>query len=329
MKRKRLVSLLAGILLFAVTLFSFAACQKKEKVVIWTAWTEDQSDFYLTALKEKFPEIHIVHEYMNTNAIASKIINEGKHCTADIVYSEEYGYLEQCQEHFARLDDLDFSVYLPELVPPHRKYVPELKNSGCIILNVDVLKELNLPEPTSYTDLLDAKYKNLISMPSPLSSGTGYMFLKQLVNEWGEEEAFAYFRQLKDNILNFTSSGSGPVNALIQGEVAVGLGMTAQAVAEINDGVPLKIKFFQEGAPYSMCGGAILKKSDKRLPVKDVFRYMVETLTPEHNKFIFPEQIYKDFIAEAKGYPKDIRYGNMSGDTLQEKLRLLEKWNFA
>lgn len=329
MKKKKLFSLFAGSLILVAALLPFGACKKKEKIIIWTAWTDDQSDFYLPALKEKFPEFHIVHEYMNTNAIASKIINEGKHCTADIVYSEEYGYLEQCQEHLARLDDFDFSAYLPELVPSHRKYIPELKNSGCIILNVEVLKEVNLPEPTSYADLLDARYKDLISMPSPKSSGTGYMFLKQLVNEWGEEEAFTYFRKLKDNVLNFTSSGSGPVNALIQGEVAIGLGMTAQAVTEINDGVPLKIKFFAEGAPYSMCGGAILKKSAKRPPVKDVFRYMAEVLTPEHNKFIFPEQIYKDFIAEVEGYPKEIHYGNMSGDTLAEKQRLLEKWDFA
>ena len=86
----------------------------------------------------------------------------------------------------------------------------------------DRLEEKNLAVPTSYADLLKPEYKGLVSMPNPKSSGTGYMFLKSLVNAWGEEEAFAYFDQLAENILQFTSSGSGPVNALVQGEAAIG-----------------------------------------------------------------------------------------------------------
>ena len=55
----------------------------------------------------------------------------------------------------------------------------------------------------------------MISMPNPKSSGTGYMFCKALVNEWGEEKALEYFDKLSENILSYTSSGSGPINALI------------------------------------------------------------------------------------------------------------------
>ena len=58
-------------------------------------------------------------------------------------------------------------------------------------------------------------------MPNPRSSGTGYNFLKSLVNAWGEDEAFAYFDRLAENVYQFTSSGSGPVNALVQGEADV------------------------------------------------------------------------------------------------------------
>lgn len=102
--------------------------------------------------------------------------------------------------------------------------------------------------PASYDDLLDEKYKKLISMPNPASSGTGYMFLRQFTNEWGEDEAFAWFDQFTENVLSYTSSGSGPINALVQGEVGIGLGMTSQAVVEINEGVTdLEILFFAEG----------------------------------------------------------------------------------
>ena len=63
------------------------------------------------------------------------------------------------------------------------------------------------------------------------------MFLKALVNSMGEEEAFAYFDKLSENILQFTSSGSGPVNSLVSGEAVIALGMTPQAVTQINEGV--------------------------------------------------------------------------------------------
>lgn len=156
------------------------------------------------------------------------------------------------REFLAELPDFDFSVFLDEIVPASRKVVPECKNGGCIIISPSALKEKGLAVPASYEELLDPGYRGLISMPSPSSSGTGYMFLRQLVNEWGEDEAFAYFEKLTENILHYTSSGSGPVNDLIQGEAAIGLGMTAQAAVEIADGADLQIIFFGEGSPYSM-----------------------------------------------------------------------------
>ena len=45
----------------------------------------------------------------------------------------------------------------------------------------------------SASDLLDAKYKKLISMASPKSSGTGYMFYLSLVNAMGQQQAIEYF----------------------------------------------------------------------------------------------------------------------------------------
>ena len=154
-------------------------------------------------------------------------------------------------------------------------------------------------------------------------------FLRQLSNEWGEDEAFSYFEELTDNILQYTSSGSGPVNALVQGEVAIGLGMISQAVEEINQGVDLKILFFDEGAPYSMYGNAIVHNSYERENVKEVFNYLSTELVKQDNKLYFPDQIFKDFVPDKNNYPKNVHYGNMKNDTREEKERLLSKWMFS
>lgn len=302
---------------------------ENKTVKIWTSGEDYRNEYYLTECQKKFPDYNITLEYMNTSNIAAKVLEEGDKADCDIILSEEYGYLEKCEDNLAELADFDFAPFLDDIVPASHKYSPEYKNSGCIVINRAILEKNNLPVPTSYQDLLDPRYKNLISMPSPASSGTGYMFLRQLVNEWGEDAAFDYFAKLTENILQYTSSGSGPVNALVQGEVAIGLGMTGQAVFEINQGVPLEIIFFAEGSPFSMYGNAILKKSYDRQAVRDVFNYLATDLCKGNNEKFFPDQIFKDFAPTIKNYPTNIHYGNMKNDTLAEKERLLKRWTFS
>lgn len=165
-------------------------------------------------------------------------------------------------------------------------------------------------------------------MPNPKSSGTGYMFLLSLVNAWGEDVAFDYFDLLSDNILQYTSSGSGPVNALVQGEVAVGLGMIAQAVTSINEGAPLDILFFTEGAPYSIYGFGIVEGKQNRACVREVFDFFYNTLVDEDKALYFPEQIYEDKTFEVTNYPTDIHYADMSGNTSERKQQLLSNWEY-
>lgn len=327
MKKLRLGSIFMGGVLLTASLFAFAGCGE-EKIVIWTSGEDYKNNFYLSELNKQFPQYNIRLDYLSSSQIANKVIAEGNDCSADIICSEEYGYLTKCEEYLAELTEFDYSVYLPEIVPESRKYTPELKNGGCVIINRKVLDENKVSVPQSYQDLLDVKYKNLISMPNPSSSGTGYMFLKQFVNEWGEEQAFAWFDDFTKNVLSYTTSGSGPVNALIQGEVGIGLGMISQAVTEINEGAELEILFFEEGAPYSMYGNAVMQKSVAKEGVMDVFNYLATTLCKESNTRYFPDQIYRDYVPEVTGYPKNVKYGDMRGDTLAEKERLLKQWKY-
>lgn len=331
MKMRKILSLALALVCLVGVL---AGCGSKvgaesKDVVIWTSGEDYKNEFYLSSLKEKFPDYNITLEYMNSSTIAAKVKEEGDKAAVDIICSEEYGYLYMVEDYLATLDDFDFSVFLDDIVPESHKFTPELKNGGCVILNKKVLESKGVAIPTSYADLLDPQYKDLISMPSPASSGTGYMFLRQLVNEWGEEEAFAYFEKFTDNVLQYTSSGSGPVNALVQGEVGIGLGMTSQAVVEINEGVELDVVFFEEGSPFSMYGNAIMAKSAERQAVKDVFNYLATDLCKEDNIRYFPDQIYKDFVPAVENYPQNVKYGNMANDTLEEKERLLSQWSFS
>ena len=300
-----------------------------KNVVIWTTEVDYVVDYYITALKEKFPDYNITIENVSSSTMPAKVIEEGENCSCDILWTEDYAYLLKCSDYLAELKDIDYSKFLDDTVPENHKYTPEERYAGGVILNMDMLAEWNLPEPKSYQDLLDPMYQGLISMPNPAASGTGYMFLRQLVNEWGEDAAFDYFEKLAPNILQFTSSGNGPVNALIQGEAAIGLGYISQAVQEINNGRNLKIVYFDEGVPFAIYGNALLKKSEKKQAAVDVFKYIAEELVYKNNELFYPEQIIKDFTPEVENYPTDIPYGNMTNNTPEEKERLLAKWTFS
>ncbi|MEG2053615.1 MAG: extracellular solute-binding protein [Oscillospiraceae bacterium] len=321
--------IIAIILTFAISMSFFTGCKNKDNtVIIYSSAEEFRNELILQSLKEQFPDFNIELQYYSTGTNAAKLKAEGKSTECDIVIGLETSYLNQNIDNLADVSYIDYSVYMDDCVPEIKKYVPWERGAGCIALRTDLLKEKKLPEPTCYEDLLKPEYKGLISMPNPKASGTGYAFVKSLVNAWGEKEAFDYFDKLAKNISQFTSSGSGPVNALVQGEATIGLGMTFQAVQEINNGVPLKIIFFEEGSPNTICGTAIIDGKQEKPAVKEVFEFLNSTVVYEDKK-LMPEKIFKDQDITTENYPQDIKYSDMtSEDAVAEREKLLANWSY-
>lgn len=322
--KKLICFLLCAVLALSI----FAGCAKnKEQVVIYTCATDYRIADMTEQLQQAFPDYEIVIEYQSTSKLAAKLLAEGVNTDCDIVHDLSYLNLDSLVQAniLADLSSYDTSVYTDDVVSS-QYYLPELRTGGAVIVNTEVLDKHNLEKPTSYEDLLKPEYKGLISMPDPKSSGTGYMFLKALVNAWGEEKAFEYFGQLSENILQFTSSGSGPVNALVQQEVAIGLGMITNAAVQITDGAPLEVLIFEEGAPHSAYGQSVIRGKEQKEAVKAVFDYLINTYNYRSCELYAPEKIYKDKDFKGENFPSNIKYADMNGDTLDEKSRLLDKW---
>ena len=325
---KRLARIAMVLLLTAIAV----SCKKADNtdVIIYTSTEDFRTEHMQQLLKERFPDYDITLQVLSTGNHAAKLKAEGTQTEADIILNLETGYLEGLQDILADLSAHNLSEFLPELVPASKRYLPWDKSSGAIIINRSKLEGAGLPIPASYQDLLNPIYKGLISMPNPKTSGTGYMFLVSLINAWGEDAAFAYFDGLAQNILQFTTSGSGPVNALIQGEVAIGLGMTLTAVNAINNrGVPLELLFFAEGAPSITTGFGIIKGKEARPVVKEVFEFAMTKLVRDDKELYCPEPIFKNQPNNIANYPRSIPYANMDGVyDLSLKERLLEKWKY-
>ncbi len=315
-------------LIFVMSCLALAGCSSKQSIIIYTSAEDFRIDYMNQRFKEKFPQYDIRLEYMSSGDQASKLQATGSDVECHITHDLEYGTAANLESIgvLANLKDtVDFTKYTSDAAPS-TYYTPELRNGGAIILNMDVIEEKGLDIPTSYADLLDPQYKGLISMPDPKKSGTGYMFLLSLANTWGDDEAFNYFTALSENVLAFEASGSGPVNKLITKEVAVGFGMISHAVQQINEGQNLRILFFEEGAPYSLYGQAVIAGNEQNDAVMEVFSFLANELTEEMCERFYPEKIYKDKDFTIENFPADVQYADMSNNTPARKSELLEKW---
>jgi iron(III) transport system substrate-binding protein len=327
MLRKIAVSVLcAGLFL------GLAGCAPKEnnRVIIYTSTEDFRTEHMQQLLREKFPSYDIVLQVLSTGNHAAKLKAEGTSTEADIILNLETAYLEGIRDVLADLSSFDLPEFLPELVPADCRYLPWDKSSGAVVMSRSRLESRGLPVPASFGELLDPRYRGVLSMPNPKTSGTGYMFLKGLINSWGEDAAFAYFDGFAENVLQFTTSGSGPVNALIQGEALIGLGMTITATDAINNrGADFEMLFFEEGAPSITTGMGIVKGKETRPVVREVFEFAKTTLVREDKDLYCPEPIFKDQANNIPNYPKNIPYMDMRGiNDLAEKERLLAKWKY-
>lgn len=330
-KTKKAAVLLLTAALCTTIMGTFTGCgSSKKTITIYSSAEDYRNQHAREMLTKQFPEYDIKLMDTDTGTLAAKVAAEGKDSEIDIVLELETTYLEKASDNLIELKDVDFSVFEDAYVPASHKYTPWLLMSGSIIVDTKALQEKGLEVPKSYDDLLKPEYKGLISMPNPKSSGTGYIFLLNMVNERGEDAAFEYFDKLSENMSGqgFTTSGSGPVKALLQGEAAIGLGMTFQAATEITNGADFEIIFFEEGAPYTTYSSAVMAGRENDEDVMKVFNYIISDVSPEDKRLYNPEKIFKNQTGSLENFPEEIPYGNMEGiRDIGLKESLLEKWN--
>lgn len=325
--KKGLIVLLVISLLFTV----LATVGNQESIVICASSEQFRNDELQKQLSERFPDKNIIVMYMSTGKAAAKVFAEGAGTEIDILVGLETGYMNKITDHLADISDISEIDYLDGLAPSdnQNRWVTWERQAGAIIVNRSILDKYGLEAPKSYEDLLKPEYKGLIAMPDPKSSGTGYFFYKSWVNDMGLDGALAYVDKLYENLKQFTESGSGPIKMLKQGEVAIGLGLTFNAVNEINDGQPFELIFPEAGSPYSLTGTAMIKEREKNEDIVEVYDFIVNEFLIYDKEHFSPEQIYEGQVNEIENYPQNIVYADMTGiQEIQEKERLLDQWKY-
>lgn len=314
-------------LIFLFILLITTGCSKKDgQVVIYTSMEENRNKALKEQLAERFPDKDIIVQYLSTGNSAAKIKNEGTNVEADIVLDLETAHMANLEENFADLSSFDTSIYL-DGVNKSNRYLTWTKYTMALIIDKNYFDKHNLSVPKTYDDLLKSEYRNLIAIPDPKTSGTGYAFYLNVVNIMGEDNAIEYFKKLKNNLRNFTTSGSGPTNLLKQGEIAIAMGMTSQGVEAINEGYNFKIVSLKTGAPYNTTSFGIIKGRENKENVREVFEWLMNDFGKYDKEYFLPDKILKNQEVKVKNYPTNLKDAKMDGiDSVSVKQDLISKW---
>ena len=329
--KKVIALLMVFVALCAGAILKTTLANSKTSVIIYTSMEQYAVELLEQRLGEEFPDREITIVTKSTGDIATKVLEEGEKCEADIVWGLEYAYIDKliANDRAYNLDGrYDMSVFEDDLVSElNRNYIiPTVRSGISIIVNNTVLQNKNLPKPTSYMDLTNPIYRNVISMPSPKSSGTGYNYYFAMVNLLGADEALKYFEEFSKNVIQYTTSGSAPVNNLVSREAAVGIGMISQAAEKITSGAnELEIVIPTEGACYGSYGTFVVNGKESTAVI-DIMDYLYRTFTDECCGLYYPEPIFKDKNYSAPNFPTDITYCDMSNNTIEMKEELLRRW---
>lgn len=263
-----------------------------DKVIIATNADEEAIAAMDKALKENGYEDEYIIQPNSTAELGGKIIAEGRHLEADVVTQATY-YLKSAQDENDMFVPID-SKMNQETIDAYPNYVtPLLGNTGSLFVNKKALKERGLEEPKSIKDLTKPEYKNQISMPNVMQSSTGWLVLQSIYSEYGEKEGKKVIQKLLENVgPHLEDGGSGPLQKVKSGEVAIGVGLRAQAIGEEQSGNIIKHIDPIEGNYSLVEAASVVKKGgEKEKKAKEMVK-TIQAHGREDLKNLYPAELY-------------------------------------
>lgn len=96
-----------------------------------------------------------------------------------------------------------------------------------IIINADRwdrdMAPRRIARPATWDDLVKPEFRGHFIMPSPITTGGGYIFVAAQIFRLGEDRAWAYLRALNANASQYTPTAPGTITLLARGEGVVGM----------------------------------------------------------------------------------------------------------
>ena len=261
MKKIAAFGVAAALGISAMGMTGCGAGNTDDQVIIYSNADDEAIEAMKHALDDNGYKDQYVFQTFGTSELGGKLIAEGTNLEADLVTMSTF-YVDSAQEKNKMFKDLDFEVDTIDEFPSY--CAPITAQEGTIIVNTEVMKENNLPMPTSLKDLANPEYKDFISVTDVKASSTAWLLIQGLVTEYGEDGAKEVLKGIYKNAGDhIEDSGSAPLKKARAGEVAIGFGLRQQAVADKEEGLPIDFVDPAEGNFSLTESVAVVDKGDK------------------------------------------------------------------
>src|SRR5476649_1929973 len=257
MKKLRLLS-------FALTAWAGAIgmAQAAEPLNVYTIWPEN----YARPMFEEFEKasgIHVNFLRFSSGEALARVIAEKNNPRVDVLFGGPV-------ETFAA--GIKEGIFESYKSPSFDKLPARFKQADgqwtaiaddplVFMTNATFLKEHGLQKPTSWDDLLNPAYKNMLQMADARTSGTAVtrIFSVLEVNGRDEDKAFAYLKKLRQNVQVYTKSGGGGTLPVGLGQAGGGIFFIVDALETKAKGYDVVVSFPKEGIGSSAEAIALIK----------------------------------------------------------------------
>ncbi len=251
------------IIILAFTLVSIFGCTKKQDqstVWIYTSLYKDTIADVQPQLEKAFPDIKFQFYQAGSEEVASKVQAEnlaGKIQADILISSDRFWYEDMAEQN--KLTAYKTEVH--DKINPLFRHPKDFYNTLSFPVMVIAYNSEAIPEneaPKTFKELTDIKWKDKVSVGSPLASGTSFTSVAFLVDKYGWD----YFTQLRKNNLIAEGGNSGVIRRLQSKERPVGI-VLLENVLRLTKSDP-RIKFIipTDGAIVQSNVLALVKKEN-------------------------------------------------------------------
>ncbi len=252
------------------------------KISVYSALNQSTNDAFFAAFKAAVPGIDVeLLPLAAAGALQTRIIAEKDSPKGDVFIGGDRSF------H----DVLGKQNLLEKYVSPNAAKIPaDYKDPNgfwtgwyvgifAFVHNTTRLSEVGGKKPTTWDDLLDPAWKGKIVMPSPVTTGGGYIFLATQYFRFGNDEAKAldFMKKFHVNVAQYIDSSPNAIQFTAQGQFVGAPNWAHDILTEKAKGSPIDLDIISDTG-FEVGSVSIIKGGPNTAAAKPFVDWM---LTPE------------------------------------------------
>jgi len=245
-----------------------------QEVWIYTSLYKEVYPLYEPGLREAFPNVDVKWYQAGSEKIAAKVLAEekGGGTKADILMTSDLFFYQElaAEGRLLKLRGEVFESVPEEYRDPNGAFAVNRFPLMVLAYNKDQVAPEDVPR--SFADLLDPKYRERLTMPSPLESGSALTTTLYLYHAFGE----SYFEGLRSNDVLAAGGNGSTLSRLQSGERPVGMVLLENVLQARSKGMTtVEAVIPSDGAFVIPSPLAILKGTEDEELARRLFDYLL------------------------------------------------------